>query len=214
MNRAEAMEKIRKCFALSESSNENEAAQALKHALALMKKFNVEHGEVLSSAVTTGQWMEFIPQKPSEADQMLMNTIAHLFGLMVVQNNTFGFRYVGRESMVEIATYTTEVVRRQMMKISREFKKRNNFITNQMKKDYDTGMMFGLYKKIEAFTIRTAESDKELTAYRECNKMRTVETKKNYSNKNQTMLYAGNEAASAININTGMSQNAPQAALN
>ena len=41
MDKEKALDKIKKCLALSRSANEHEAAQALKHAQALMDKYGV-----------------------------------------------------------------------------------------------------------------------------------------------------------------------------
>lgn len=42
MSRDEAILKIKKCLALSKSSNENEAATALRMAQSLMKEFQID----------------------------------------------------------------------------------------------------------------------------------------------------------------------------
>lgn len=52
MDKAKVLEKIKKCLALSQSANENEAAQALKQAQALMRQYSIIDIEVELSAVT------------------------------------------------------------------------------------------------------------------------------------------------------------------
>ena len=42
MNKQKALEKIKKCLALSKSANEHEAAQALKQAQALMRLHQID----------------------------------------------------------------------------------------------------------------------------------------------------------------------------
>ena len=46
MDKNKALEKIKKCLALSRSANENEAAQALKHAQALMAQYGLNQADV------------------------------------------------------------------------------------------------------------------------------------------------------------------------
>ena len=46
MDKSSALEKIKKCLALSRSANEHEAAQALKHAQALMAKYGLTGWDV------------------------------------------------------------------------------------------------------------------------------------------------------------------------
>ena len=52
MDKQKVLEKIKKCLALGESANEHEAAQAIRQAQILMKKYGISEMEVELSAVT------------------------------------------------------------------------------------------------------------------------------------------------------------------
>lgn len=52
MDKQAVLEKIKKCLALSKSANEHEAAQAMKQAQALMKKYEVDAVDVVLSEVS------------------------------------------------------------------------------------------------------------------------------------------------------------------
>ena len=52
MDKQAILEKIKKCLALSKSANEHEAAQAMKQAQALMKKYEVDAVDVALSEVS------------------------------------------------------------------------------------------------------------------------------------------------------------------
>ena len=52
MDKQKVLEKIKKCLALGESANEHEAAQAIRQAQILMKKYGISEMDVELSAVT------------------------------------------------------------------------------------------------------------------------------------------------------------------
>lgn len=52
MDKQKALDKIKKCLALSRSANEYEAAQALKHAQALMAQYGVNESDVALADVS------------------------------------------------------------------------------------------------------------------------------------------------------------------
>lgn len=54
MDHQRILEKIKKCFALSKSSNPNEASIALKQAHALAKQYKIDFPELLVSISVNG----------------------------------------------------------------------------------------------------------------------------------------------------------------
>ena len=52
MDKQKVLEKIKKCLALGESANEHEAAQAIRQAQILMKKYGISENDVELSGIS------------------------------------------------------------------------------------------------------------------------------------------------------------------
>ena len=79
-----AIDKIKKCLALSHSSNANEAAQALKHAQALMRQYGVDEAVIADAALD-----EVAVATRSRSARRPSNWELHLVGLV---GKAFGCR--------------------------------------------------------------------------------------------------------------------------
>lgn len=114
-----AIDKIKKCLALSQSSNPNEAAQALKHAQALMRQYGVDEAMVADAeldevAVATRSRSA---RRPSNWERYLVALVGKAFGcrLMFVQARDGGhYHYVGLRERAAVAGYTATVLLRQL----------------------------------------------------------------------------------------------------
>ena len=122
MDKAKVLEKIKKCLALSQSANENEAAQALKQAQALMRQYSITDIEVELSAVTeTG--VGSAASLPSW-HQLLISRCAKAFGVECYLERCCGtaeVRFFGLGVKPELAAYAYEVLLRQLKKSRREY---------------------------------------------------------------------------------------------
>lgn len=114
--------KIKKCLALSKSSNEHEAAAALRHAQKLMEKYNVTDAQISESEIVTirfncsSAWI-----KPLNWDCQLMYVICKAFGgKFLVGTGSTGvlakFTYIGLKVNATVAEYTYSVLARQCIK--------------------------------------------------------------------------------------------------
>lgn len=128
------LDKIKKCLALAESDNPNEAATALRQAQALMRKYGLSADAMLMADIGEAELKvrTMSRNKPAMWECALASIVAEAFGckLMVARvqpqggkavpvkelNKRGRFIFVGHRHSVEIASYTTEVLVRKCQK--------------------------------------------------------------------------------------------------
>lgn len=126
MNRETAIEKVKKLLRLSKSSNEHEAAAAMRQAQALMRQHQIEEAEAAGAAA------EIDPIEEAASDPRRGKTtpvdLAHLASLVADAFGTYTFVYVTRHSGCwrteprfigpaprgELSAYAFDVLRRQL----------------------------------------------------------------------------------------------------
>jgi hypothetical protein len=117
MDRDKLLDKIRKCLALSKSSNEHEAAAALRQAQKLMAAYNVTEHDVLASEASESGAKASAGSRPSDWETTLVHKIATAFGCDIIFSSYGGkgeWRFVGVGSSPEIASYAFSVLLRQI----------------------------------------------------------------------------------------------------
>jgi len=121
MDRAKVMDKIQKCMNLSKSSNEHEAAAALRQAQKLMAAFDITERE-LGAMGYTSETVNTTIQAGAKIP-IVLNAITclvmHAFGVKAVYGRTvrvscanFDVTYFGPEHRVALATHVHVVVQR------------------------------------------------------------------------------------------------------
>lgn len=126
MDKKTAIQKIKKCLALSKSANENEAAAALRQAQALMQKFGVEDDDILMSEVSESRVKAGAKVKPVQWESWLSSTVAKAFGCekIFLEGYEAGYwQFIGCGPAPEIATYAYTVLLRQLRKARSEYQK-------------------------------------------------------------------------------------------
>jgi len=113
--------KIAKCLALASSDNPGEAEAAKRQADALMKKYNVTSGDVAAAQVHESHSKAGSKNRPPVYLCGLTNTIATAFGCEVVISSGSGWtdscvKFLGLGIKPELASYTFDVLRRQIIK--------------------------------------------------------------------------------------------------
>lgn len=117
--RDKIMDKIKKCLKLSASSNEHEAAAALRQAQALMEKHDIDHADMLAYEAGEKSVKANSNRKPTNWEAALGNQVADTFGCRLIFTpisffTTAGtWKFIGVDSAQEIAGYTFEVLLRQ-----------------------------------------------------------------------------------------------------
>lgn len=120
MDNKTALEKIKKCLALSKSANEHEAAQALKQAQALMRKYElVEHDIELSNIAEAGAERE-VARKLANWQWGVARLVANVFGCGFYKKGKV-IRFYGLSNRAELAAYAFDVVYRQIATARRKF---------------------------------------------------------------------------------------------
>jgi hypothetical protein len=116
MTKKEIIEKIKKCLALSASSNEHEAEIALRQARALMEKYGIEDAEMLASEAGESFAKSGAKTKPSHWESALCTRIARSFGCTHFFSEGYDagrWIFVGCSPAPEIASYAFSVLQRQ-----------------------------------------------------------------------------------------------------
>jgi hypothetical protein len=131
------MGKIRKCLALGQSNNPNEAATAMRQAQALMAKYNIDAGTLeVADIMEDSVRSQFTATKVSPFELRLMNIVRDAFGCDLIWipgssygdncNETYGrYNFVGHKSQVPIAVYTATVLVRKLAKARRQYIQEN-----------------------------------------------------------------------------------------
>ena len=126
MDRSEIIAKIKKCLALSKSSNENEAAIALRQAHSLMEKYAIDHNDPELQGITYSE-IATTNKMPPSYENHLAQSIAKMMDCMCVYTEThtihaerivkhYAWKFVGFDPAPEIASYTFDVLNRQLKK--------------------------------------------------------------------------------------------------
>ena len=115
------MDKIIRCLALSKSSNEHEAATALRQAHALMEKYNISAKDIELSDIKFKASNTRSAMRPPVYQIALANMTAKLFGCENYMGNGSGDRshvrvmcFVGLEIHSDIASYAYDALFRQL----------------------------------------------------------------------------------------------------
>lgn len=165
---AEVLKKIKKCLALGGSSEPHEAAAALARAQALMREHKVtlaevELGEIveepvrsIASATKTKSW-----------ELLLVGGIASAFGCeLMFRQNPIGFGwyiFVGPQSEVDLAKYTTVVLQRALRKARTRFVAENSYLDRADKTReadaYCAGWVVAVTKKVNVFARPKKQED-------------------------------------------------------
>ena len=125
MEHRKIIDKICKCLRLSESGNPHEAVMALRQAHRLMQKYRVSEelvrkAVVEESVVDIGQ-----AYTPPFWVLALANLVADTFDCRVFVARHYGrrpeYRFLGLDLTPELATYTFEVLLRQLTQAREEF---------------------------------------------------------------------------------------------
>lgn len=121
VNLESVIKKIEKCLALSKSSNEHEAAAALRQATKLMAAYNISEEALKGASIgeteaDTNAWT-----RPPGWEMSLLNIIKTAFGCEVIMRlgNSGTKRltkivYIGVKHQAKLAAFAHEVLRRQV----------------------------------------------------------------------------------------------------
>lgn len=124
MTRDQAIQRIKKCLALRASSNEHEAAAALRQAQALMREHHITDSHVAASEATEASCRSGVQSKPPIHIVALARTVANAFACDIIFNETIKgleVTFIGVDPAPELATYAYTVLRRALERDRRDF---------------------------------------------------------------------------------------------
>lgn len=160
MDKEKALDKIKKCLALSKSSNEHEAAQALKQAQALMEKYEVNAVDIALSEVSEQGADRRMAVKLAEWQWAVANMISEVFGCKCYQQGD-AMVFYGLGNRAEIASYAFDVVYRQISAARREFLKtcraRKPSNRTYLADQFCNGWMMGAWGAVKKFEMSDEE---------------------------------------------------------
>lgn len=117
--------KIKRCLALSKSSNEHEAATALRQASSMMQKYGIDEDDIEASDINSVEAETKFGKNPATYQIMLSNLICKLFGCKAyfVQNRfrNSKFAFLGEEMYATIASYAFDVLHAQLTRARKEY---------------------------------------------------------------------------------------------
>ena len=166
MDKEKVLDKIKKCLALGESANEHEAAQAIRQAQMLMKKYGISEIDIELSAVTE-KGVACASTLPTW-HQVLISQCAKAFGVECYLNREFGLgeaRFFGIGIKPELAAYAYEVLLRQLKKERREYIKTElkavRLSRNKTARadQFCTGWVYAVAQKVKEFATEPEEKD-------------------------------------------------------
>ena len=160
MDKQAVLEKIKKCLALSKSANEHEAAQAMKQAQALMKKYEVDVVDVVLLEVSERGSGRKMAVKLAEWQWAVANMISEVFGCKCYQQGD-AMVFYGLGNRAEIASYAFDVVYRQISAARREFLKtcraRKPSNRTYLADQFCNGWMMGAWSVVKEFEMSDDE---------------------------------------------------------
>lgn len=177
----DAFEKIKKCLRLSKSSNEHEAAAALRQARALMDKYGITDEELALADIEEAKAPLNTKGNPPAWTTALVNVIIRFFHCDAVFEIGFDLgpgwakkskvTFYGLEPQASIAGYAFDVLYRQL------YQERQRYLANLSKRikranrtaradAFAEGWVGAVWNKVAAFAGEMSEQTRhEITAY-------------------------------------------------
>lgn len=160
MDKQAVLEKIKKCLALSKSANEHEAAQAMKQAQVLMKKYEVNAVDIALSEVSEQKADRKMAFKLANWQWSVATMISDVFGCKTYKRGkTMMFYGIGNRA--EISAYAFDVVYRQISAARREFLKtcqaRKPSNRTYLADQFCNGWMMGAWETVKKFEMSNEE---------------------------------------------------------
>lgn len=220
MDQDRVIEKIKKCLALSQSSNASEAASALRQAQKLMELHGITQTSIGRSEVGEAKVKSAASvSRAKNWEIALFNVVAKAFGcrLMFMKSYSYNrdvfatYTLLGLKSKVELAQYTTVVLQRRLMKARAEFVRGiSEYATRGEKTTQADGFCEGWVAAIERTVQAFALTDDQKAVIDEIYAERTGgRTTKTQCRAGEAGIRAGYEAGKKESINRPVHAAAP-----
>lgn len=181
--RKSIISKIQKCLALSDQDNPNEAATALKQAIAMMEKYGITKSEVELAQITEHTAELKVAQKPENHVWNLCLAIRKAFGVDFYKTGK-KIVFYGINDKAAIASYAFDVLFRKLKKARVDYSNtiRDTYPTlplhtrRRMINDFSSAWVVGIHEKIVKFAMTEKESEL-MTKYTQSMNTRVVSCK-------------------------------------
>lgn len=218
------LDKIKKCMALSSSSNEHEAAVALRQAQKLMELHGISAIDVKASQAEEKLAKASAKIRPSGWENLLAHSIANAFGCQLLFHRNWAgghWSYIGCGPAPEIAQYAFTVLLRQIKKARAEHiqtaLKRCKSATKTRRADlFCDGWVRAVGRAISALA-ENAQHSEAIKAYMAVRypDLEELETQnrnenKKLSDRDWSDYLAGTEQGRAVQLNHGMGHQSRQ----
>ena len=196
-NKDRILEKVKKCFALSKSSNPNEAALALRQAHKLLKKHNLTVSEIELIDIVNGD--VFIKKSSIKKYEINLSVvISKAFGCIsvtserIINNKKIKMlSFTGYSEDVKIANYSFEVLNRQLKAARKEYLKTlDSNLSSYKKQKLVDGFCLG-------WTISISEIVKDISPSNE-EKINKINEKFNYKKARNRKNYLDRDLMKAL----------------
>ncbi len=172
-DKSKILSKIKKCLALSRSSNQNEAAIALRHAHALMAEHNIGQRDVLAADVSAQTSRSGAKESPVKWEVWLAQIIADTFGCMLLHGRDYHhgvWEYIGCGTKPDIASYAFSVLYRQAKVARAEYVTTQllDFLPKNKTRHADLfceGWVMAVQKKVQVFSGISEQEQAAVQAY-------------------------------------------------
>jgi hypothetical protein len=130
MDKKTAIEKIKKCLALSKSSEPHEAAAAMRQAQKLIEQFGIEHPECLAAGVCEDWAKSSAKTRPVRYEVALASLVARAYACELIFSRRLnakhtdidgGYLFIGIEPAPSVGKYTFDVLVRQLRRARRDY---------------------------------------------------------------------------------------------
>lgn len=166
--------KIKKLLALSSSSNEHEAAQALRVAQELMAKYNVTSSDVIAADVGEASAAAGAKDRPAAWEATLPDGVAGVFGCDVIFSNLPAgqgcWLFIGLGPNPVIAQYAFETLFHQLKssrsKHIKKYLQRVKRSTKTRRADLYCQVWVGVALEKTAKLVRTTTQEEAITAFK------------------------------------------------
>lgn len=113
--------KIRKCLALSASSNENEAAAALAKARELMAEHGVSDADLAMAEIEEATARGNRAFNPPAWENVLAHVVCEALGVRCIIETNLDWKFIGRGPSADIASYAFAALHRRLKRARADY---------------------------------------------------------------------------------------------
>lgn len=174
VKRQKVLEKIKKCLALSDSTNPHEAEAALRQAKKLMEKFRLEEADVLASRAEEHVLiLGKAKAAPAVWIRMLGNVVAESMNCICFYRHGKSGQaliFIGEIGNGELAAYAFTVLSRQLKAMKKGYLESNSHLSHASQRKigtmYTEGWIRTVGSRVAQFAAMNEQAEQAIEAYK------------------------------------------------